>query len=196
MRAGSPLAARTNQRAGAKAAFAILAVPAVLCLRMLQQSAVPTYDAGTGALLDAGMDLNIGGIAEYYKDIIFISEAVLVLMLISDRFFLLWLVVCTPLRAFVPLRAARRPDTSRPSRGPLTPAGSGVCAMEALGHRDQAVATHAPPGARARRTTAEPRAATAGPLTAEAVYRRAMQASCMMSPNTPAAVTAAPAPAP
>ncbi|XP_017794258.1 PREDICTED: transmembrane protein 208 [Habropoda laboriosa] len=55
-----------------------------------------TY-AESGQLLDSGIDLNMeGGIAEHVKDLIILTSGVQVLSLISNYFWLLWLLV--PLR--------------------------------------------------------------------------------------------------
>ncbi|OAD58416.1 hypothetical protein WN48_10915 [Eufriesea mexicana] len=51
----------------------------------------------SGQLLDSGIDLNMeGGIAEHIKDLIILTSGVQVLSLISNYFWLLWLLV--PLR--------------------------------------------------------------------------------------------------
>ncbi|XP_014209681.1 transmembrane protein 208 [Copidosoma floridanum] len=52
----------------------------------------------SGQLLDSGVDLNMeGGIAEHVKDLIILTSGVLVLSLISNYFWFLWLLA--PLRA-------------------------------------------------------------------------------------------------
>ncbi|XP_012058321.1 PREDICTED: transmembrane protein 208 [Atta cephalotes] len=51
----------------------------------------------SGQLLDPGVDLNMeGGIAEHFKDLIILTSGVQILSLISNYFWLLWLLV--PLR--------------------------------------------------------------------------------------------------
>ncbi|KAL2718333.1 transmembrane protein 208 [Vespula squamosa] len=51
----------------------------------------------SGQLLDSGVDLNIeGGIGEHVKDLIILTSGVQILSLISNYFWLLWLLV--PLR--------------------------------------------------------------------------------------------------
>lgn len=51
----------------------------------------------TGQLLDSGVDLNMeGGIAEHVKDLIILTSGVQVLSLVSNYFWLLWLLA--PLR--------------------------------------------------------------------------------------------------
>ncbi|KYQ47260.1 hypothetical protein ALC60_13745, partial [Trachymyrmex zeteki] len=51
----------------------------------------------SGQLLDPGADLNMeGGIAEHFKDLIILTSGVQILSLISNYFWLLWLLV--PLR--------------------------------------------------------------------------------------------------
>ncbi|CAK9798155.1 Transmembrane protein 208 [Anthophora quadrimaculata] len=51
----------------------------------------------SGQLLDSGIDLNMeGGIAEHVKDLIILTSGVQILSLISNYFWLLWLLV--PLR--------------------------------------------------------------------------------------------------
>ncbi|XP_003487733.1 transmembrane protein 208 [Bombus vosnesenskii] len=48
----------------------------------------------SGQLLDSGIDLNMeGGIAEHVKDLIILTSGVQVLSLISNYFWLLWLLV-------------------------------------------------------------------------------------------------------
>jgi len=56
------------------------------------------YTEETGQLLDSGVDLNMeGGIAEHFKDLIILTSGVQVLSLISNYFWLLWLLA--PVRA-------------------------------------------------------------------------------------------------
>ncbi|XP_015602516.1 transmembrane protein 208 isoform X2 [Cephus cinctus] len=51
----------------------------------------------SGQLLDSGVDLNLeGGVAEHVKDLIILTSGVQILSLISNYFWLLWLLV--PLR--------------------------------------------------------------------------------------------------
>ncbi|XP_011640242.1 transmembrane protein 208 isoform X2 [Pogonomyrmex barbatus] len=64
--------------------------------QFMSYMASTTYSE-SGQLLDPGVDLNMeGGIAEHVKDLIILTSGIQVLSLISNYFWLLWLLV--PLR--------------------------------------------------------------------------------------------------
>ena len=68
------------------------------CYKFLSMMATPIL-SDTGALIDAGSDLNCeSGTAEYVKDIVIVTLAATILGLISAYFWFLWLVV--PVFAF------------------------------------------------------------------------------------------------
>ncbi|XP_019890129.1 transmembrane protein 208 isoform X4 [Ooceraea biroi] len=65
-------------------------------VQFMSYMARATYSE-SGQLLDSGVDLNMeGGIAEHVKDLIILTSGVQILSLISNYFWLLWLLV--PLR--------------------------------------------------------------------------------------------------
>ena len=64
----------------------------------LQAVARPVYDE-SGALVDGGGDLNLGGVTSYYHDLIWLAAAVQVGSLLSRRAWWLFLVVSALLRA-------------------------------------------------------------------------------------------------
>ncbi|XP_028392764.1 transmembrane protein 208-like [Dendronephthya gigantea] len=68
------------------------------CYKAMESMAKPTY-SDTGVLLDGGIDLNMtSGMAEHLKDLILLTAIVQVLSIISNFFWLLWLLA--PGRAF------------------------------------------------------------------------------------------------
>ncbi|CAL1285699.1 unnamed protein product [Larinioides sclopetarius] len=68
------------------------------CLQFMYSMAKATYSE-TGQLLDGGIDLNMeSGFAENLKDLIILTSSILCLSLISNYFWLLWLLA--PGRAF------------------------------------------------------------------------------------------------
>lgn len=65
------------------------------CYKFIAMMATPVLSE-TGALIDAGSDLNCdSGTAEYVKDIVIVTLAVTLLGLLSSYFWLLWLIVPT-----------------------------------------------------------------------------------------------------
>jgi len=73
----------------------------IACYKFMSMMATPILSE-TGALIDAGSDLNCeSGTAEYVKDIVIVTLLTTVLGLISSYFWLLWLVV--PVFAFYKL---------------------------------------------------------------------------------------------
>ena len=71
------------------------------CYKFLSMMATPIFSE-TGALIDAGSDLNCeSGTAEYIKDIVIVTLIVTLLGLLSSYFWLFWLVV--PIYAFYKL---------------------------------------------------------------------------------------------
>lgn len=68
------------------------------CLQFMYSMAKATYSE-TGQLLDGGIDLNMeAGFAEHLKDLVILTASIQVLSLISNYFWLLWLLA--PARAF------------------------------------------------------------------------------------------------
>lgn len=64
----------------------------------LQSVARPVYDE-SGALVDGGGDLNLGGVTSYYHDLIWLAAAVQIGSLLSRRAWWLFLVVSALLHA-------------------------------------------------------------------------------------------------
>eukprot|EP01137_Pigoraptor_chileana_P020204 Opistho-2@82264 len=73
-------------------AFLFLAFVEFFCYKALADMATPEF-AADGELLGAGMDLTFGGIAEYYKDVIYVTLFVQVGSIYSSRFLLFWLLI-------------------------------------------------------------------------------------------------------
>eukprot|EP00128_Syssomonas_multiformis_P011979 Colp12_sorted_trinity150504_noHs@10112 len=62
------------------------------CYGLLASAARPTFSE-SGELLDGGHDLSVGGLTEYYKDILYVTMFTQVCSTYSDNFWFLWLVV-------------------------------------------------------------------------------------------------------
>ncbi|KAI4473606.1 hypothetical protein M0802_016031 [Mischocyttarus mexicanus] len=68
----------------------------IACYRFMRYMALPSY-LESGELLSSGVDLNIeGGIGEHFKDVIILTSGIQIFSLVSNYFWLLWLLV--PLR--------------------------------------------------------------------------------------------------
>lgn len=64
-----------------------------LCYRYMEAAAKPSYSA-SGALVSGGTDLDMeGGMSDYFKDIIMVTCTVVLLSLVSDYFWYLWLII-------------------------------------------------------------------------------------------------------
>ena len=73
--------------------FATAAGSGWFCYSSLAFIAAPAYDS-SGALIDGGADLSIGGMSSYYHDVIYVAVFLLVsTALVSDWFWLVGLVV-------------------------------------------------------------------------------------------------------
>eukprot|EP00898_Chlorokybus_atmophyticus_P001526 jgi/Chlat1/2374/Chrsp17S02638 len=74
------------------ALFALACAAHWFCYSQLAIFAAPVYGSD-GELVDGGADLSMGGMCEYYHDIIYITAFVQVASIFSGKFWLLWLVV-------------------------------------------------------------------------------------------------------
>ena len=73
--------------------FAFAACASWFCYASLRNVGAPTWDA-SGALVDGGGDLTLGGMSSYYHDIIYVSVFCLVAAaLVSDWFWLAFLSI-------------------------------------------------------------------------------------------------------
>eukprot|EP00270_Netrium_digitus_P016320 TRINITY_DN5837_c0_g1_i1.p1 TRINITY_DN5837_c0_g1~~TRINITY_DN5837_c0_g1_i1.p1 ORF type:complete len:174 (+),score=50.90 TRINITY_DN5837_c0_g1_i1:110-631(+) len=63
-----------------------------LCYDQIANMAKPTVDE-RGELLDGGFDLNLGGLCAYLHDIIYITAFVQITSILSDWFWLVYLVI-------------------------------------------------------------------------------------------------------
>eukprot|EP00899_Mesostigma_viride_P019991 jgi/Mesvir1/27994/Mv20192-RA.1 len=73
-------------------ALAVCGAAYHFCYSGIRYMAEPAYDE-QGALIDGGSDLNMGGLLEYYHDIIYILGGVQIASVVSDKFWLLALVI-------------------------------------------------------------------------------------------------------
>lgn len=74
--------------------YALLSLPSFICQFALEKAGRPRFDAATGALKSAGEDLAAQGLTEYMWDVVWITWACQVLvMLFGNWFWLLWAVV-------------------------------------------------------------------------------------------------------
>ncbi|CAN8096527.1 unnamed protein product [Discula destructiva] len=75
-------------------AYVLLSLPSFICQFTLEKAGRPKYDAATGALKSAGEDLAASGLTEYMWDVVWITWACQVLvMLFGNWLWLLWTVV-------------------------------------------------------------------------------------------------------
>ena len=73
--------------------FATAASSAWFCYASLAHIGAPTYDA-SGALVDGGADLSLGGMSSYYHDVVYVSSfALFATAFVSDWFWLVGLVI-------------------------------------------------------------------------------------------------------
>jgi hypothetical protein len=75
-------------------AYAIISAPSFLCEFVLERSGRPTYDPDTKALRSAGEDLASPGLTEYMFDVVWVTWAAAVaVVLFGNWAWLLWAVV-------------------------------------------------------------------------------------------------------
>ncbi|KAH7313391.1 DUF788 domain-containing protein [Stachybotrys elegans] len=75
-------------------AYGLLSVPSFVCEYVLESSGRPKYDATTKALKSSGEDLAAAGLTEYMFDVIWITWASIIsVMLFGNWGWLLWAVV-------------------------------------------------------------------------------------------------------
>lgn len=74
--------------------YALLCVPSFVCEAVLETSGRPRYDSATKALRSAGEDLAASGLTEYMFDVIWVTWASVVLVILFGNWaWLLWAVV-------------------------------------------------------------------------------------------------------
>ncbi|KAG5982167.1 hypothetical protein E4U55_002237 [Claviceps digitariae] len=75
-------------------AYGLFATPSLICEYVLEISGRPKYDPATGALRTAGEDLAAAGLTEYMFDVVWVTWAAGVLVvLVGNWGWLLWAVV-------------------------------------------------------------------------------------------------------
>lgn len=75
-------------------AWALLSVPAFFCQFTLERTGRPSYDPATKALKSAGEDLAAPGLTEYMWDVVWVTWAVDVLVLLIGNWgWFAWLIV-------------------------------------------------------------------------------------------------------
>ncbi|KAJ4264846.1 hypothetical protein NW762_005089 [Fusarium torreyae] len=74
--------------------YGLLSAPALICEYVLEVSGRPKYDPSTRALRTAGEDLSSPGLTEYMFDVIWITWAsVILVILFGNKAWFLWLVL-------------------------------------------------------------------------------------------------------
>ncbi|OTA82622.1 hypothetical protein M434DRAFT_37056 [Hypoxylon sp. CO27-5] len=74
--------------------YVILSIPSFICEYVLESSGRPKYDPSTKALQTAGEDLSTPGLTEYMFDVIWVTWASVVLVILFGNWgWLLWSVV-------------------------------------------------------------------------------------------------------
>ncbi|GAO14088.1 uncharacterized protein UV8b_06489 [Ustilaginoidea virens] len=75
-------------------AYGLFAAPSFICEYVLEASGRPKYDAATGALKSAGEDLAAAGLTEYLFDVVWVTWAsAIAVVLLGNWGWLLWAVV-------------------------------------------------------------------------------------------------------
>lgn len=75
-------------------AYVLLSLPSFVCQYFLENAGRPKFDPATGALRSSGEDLAASGLTEYMWDVVWVTWACQVLvMLFGNWFWLLWVVV-------------------------------------------------------------------------------------------------------
>ncbi|KAI1213046.1 DUF788-domain-containing protein [Annulohypoxylon truncatum] len=74
--------------------YVILSIPSFICEYVLESSGRPKYDSSTKAMQNAGEDLSAPGLTEYMFDVIWMTWASVVLVILLGNWgWLLWSVV-------------------------------------------------------------------------------------------------------
>ncbi|KAM3525236.1 hypothetical protein NHJ13051_004101 [Beauveria bassiana] len=74
--------------------YGVLSAPALACEFVLERSGRPRHDAATGVLKSAGEDLAAAGLTEYMFDVVWVTWAAAILvMLVGSWGWALWAVV-------------------------------------------------------------------------------------------------------
>ncbi|KUI58777.1 Meiotically up-regulated gene 69 protein [Cytospora mali] len=75
-------------------AYVLLSAPSFFCQFALEKAGRPSYDPSTGALRNSGEDMSSPGLTEYMWDVIWVTWACQVLvMLFGNWFWIIWAVV-------------------------------------------------------------------------------------------------------
>ncbi|ROW12132.1 hypothetical protein VMCG_00183 [Cytospora schulzeri] len=75
-------------------AYALLSAPSFICQFALEKAGRPSYEPSTGALRNSGEDMSAPGLTEYMWDVIWVTWACQILvMLFGNWFWLIWAVV-------------------------------------------------------------------------------------------------------
>lgn len=75
-------------------AYALLSAPSFICQFTLEKAGRPSYEPSTGALRNAGEDMTAPGLTEYMWDVIWVTWACQILvMLFGNWLWLIWAVV-------------------------------------------------------------------------------------------------------
>lgn len=74
--------------------FVLLSLPSFICQFALERSGRPKFDPATGALRSSGEDLAASGLTEYMWDVVWVTWACQILVILfGNWFWLLWAVV-------------------------------------------------------------------------------------------------------
>lgn len=74
--------------------YVVLSIPSFICEYVLEKSGRPRYDPNTKALKSAGEDLSAAGLTDYMFDVIWVTWASVVLVILFGNWgWLLWSVV-------------------------------------------------------------------------------------------------------
>lgn len=74
--------------------YAVFSLPALICEIVLERAGRPSYDSTTKALKAAGEDMSAPGLTEYMFDIVWVTWACQVLVILfGNKGWLLWLAV-------------------------------------------------------------------------------------------------------
>ncbi|OTB06880.1 hypothetical protein M426DRAFT_318595 [Hypoxylon sp. CI-4A] len=108
--------------------YVLLSIPSFICEYVLESSGRPKYDPSTKALQNAGEDLSAPGLTDYMFDVIWVTWASVVLVILVGNWgWLLWAVVPAygAFKGYGLLGAARgmagmqgqQPDSAPPAAG-------------------------------------------------------------------------------
>lgn len=71
--------------------YGLLSTPSLICEYVLESSGRPKYDAQTKALIKSGEDLNAAGLTEYMFDVVWVTWASLIAVILFGNWgWLLW----------------------------------------------------------------------------------------------------------